>query len=117
MLKNILKNSSRLTLFLYLFLPLLFFLIGYTLKKDHVDSNFKIQLKDLKYKFPQQNATVNTELIQYQERMNQLNNPSDIDYATLAELYVAEAKRNGTSTNYDLAEKLAETGGNISNGL
>lgn len=112
-IKNRLVNLNRSTVLLCVFLGLIvalfFFLAGYYLKSESPRSKFNLELQDLKYKFPNQNATLASELTIYQERFNLLTNPSDLDYSTLAELHIGSAKRNGSSTSYDTAEKLAQS--------
>lgn len=94
------------SIFLILVISSLFVLVCVGFQKKN--SDFKIQLSDFNYKFPVNDTSTNSELDIFEKRIGQIKNPTDIDLATLADMYTSEAKRVGSIAYYDKAEDVAK---------
>ena len=76
---------------------------------------FKLQLSELNYKFQPAVFVRNPEIAILQQRIAQNEGSSDIELAALAELFIAEAKRSGSTDYYAQAETLAKSALNVNN--
>ena len=76
---------------------------------------FKLQLSELNYKFQPAAFVRNPEIAILQQRIAQNEGSSDIELAALAELFIAEAKRSGSTDYYAQAETLAKSALNVNN--
>jgi len=70
---------------------------------------YKISASEIEYKFESANSTQQSEFDFVKKKVESTGNPDLLDLASLADLYVTEAKKTGNTAYYDKAEKLAQS--------
>ncbi len=109
MIKKILSAAAVKNALVVFGLSLIFILVLVATFRNSSRHSYKIELSKVNYKFPTTQFAATSEMIQFKEKIEQSASPSDIDLALLADLYLTHAKKSGTLSSYDAAEKYAQS--------